>query len=66
MGGASHTYGMVDRGDFSGAARNIRTLTSTRVNGKKVHAGGLVARRAEESAPFDAAASAAATAKNKR
>jgi GH24 family phage-related lysozyme (muramidase) len=62
-GGASHTYAMVDRGDYGGAARNIRTLTSTHVNGKKVKARGLVARRAEESAPFDAAASTAATAK---
>lgn len=61
-GGASHTYALVDRGDLAGAASNIRTLTSAHVGSKKVKVRGLVPRRAEESAPFDAAASAAATA----
>jgi lysozyme len=35
-------------------------MTSTHVNGKKVVARGLISRRAEESAPFAAAARAAA------
>jgi hypothetical protein len=38
-------------------------MTSAHVNGKKVLARGLIARRAEESAPFQAAAKAAAVAK---
>lgn len=63
VGGAGHTLAMVDRGDLAGAARNIKTLTSTHVNGKRVVARGLIPRRAEESAPFAAAASAAAMAK---
>jgi GH24 family phage-related lysozyme (muramidase) len=63
VGGASHTFGMIDRGDLAGAARNIRAMTLTHVNGKRVVARGLIARRAEESSPFSESANAAAVAK---
>lgn len=63
VGGAGETLVLVDHGNFAGAARNIKTLTSTHVNGKRVVARGLIPRRAEEAAPFAAASAAAAVAK---
>lgn len=61
--GTRNVYTLVDTGRSAEAARQIRTMTSTRVNGKSVVARGLIARRAEESAPFDVAAKSAALAK---
>jgi lysozyme len=61
--GTRNVYTLVDTGRSAEAARQIRTMTSTRVNGKSVVARGLIARRAEESAPFDVAAKSAAMAK---
>jgi GH24 family phage-related lysozyme (muramidase) len=52
VGGSNHTFELVDNGEFAKAAANIRRMTSTTVNGKQVLARGLIARRAEESAPF--------------
>lgn len=63
VGGANHTYELVDRGEFRSAAANIGRMTSTKVNGKTVVARGLIARRAEESAPFREVETAAAFAK---
>jgi len=63
--GSRKVYTLVDTGRPAEAAAKIRTMTSTHVNGKKVLARGLIPRRAEESAPFQAAAKAAAVAKNK-
>jgi GH24 family phage-related lysozyme (muramidase) len=60
--GASRTFELVDQGEFSKAAANISRMTSTTVNGKKVLARGLIARRAEESAPFSSVESAVALA----
>lgn len=62
VGGAGHTMAMVDRGDLAGAAKNIKKMTSTHVNGKLTVARGLIGRRAEEAAPFAAAGAAAAVA----
>jgi hypothetical protein len=56
-------YSLVDTGRLAEAARQIRTMTSVRVNGKSVVARGPIARRAEEGAPFDAAAKSAAMVK---
>lgn len=50
--GSRGTYLLVEKGDFKGAADNIRQMTRTTINGKKVVARGLISRRAEESAPF--------------
>jgi lysozyme len=50
--GSRATYKLVEKGDFSGAAGNIRQMTRTTIKGKKVVARGLISRRAEESAPF--------------
>lgn len=61
--GARHVYTLVGTGRPAEAAAKIRAMTSTHVNGKKVLARGLISRRAEESAPFQKAAKAAATAK---
>jgi lysozyme len=61
--GSRNVCTLVDTGRPAEAAAEIRTLTSTHVNGKKVLARGLISRRAEESAPFQAAAKAAAVAK---
>lgn len=58
--GSRHVYTLVDTGRAAQAAAAIRTMTSTHVNGKKVLARGLISRRAEESAPFQAAAATAA------
>jgi GH24 family phage-related lysozyme (muramidase) len=60
--GSRRVYTLVDTGRPAQAAAEIRTMTSTHVNGKKVLARGLISRRAEESAPFQAAAAAAAVA----
>jgi lysozyme len=57
--GSRHVYTLVSIGRLAEAAAEIRTMTYTRVNGAKVLARGLIARRAEESAPFEAAAKAA-------
>lgn len=54
--GSSGTYRLVDRGDFKRAAENINRMITTKVDGKRVVARGLIARRAEESAPFSATA----------
>lgn len=62
--GCHHVYKLVDTGRPAEAAAEIRTMTSTHVNGKKVLARGLISRRADESAPFQAAAKAV-LAKNK-
>lgn len=61
--GSRNVYTLVDTGRPAEAAAEIRTMTSAHVNGKKVLARGLISRRAEESAPFQAAAKAAAVAK---
>lgn len=61
--GSRNVYTLVDTGRPAEAAAEIRTMTSTHVNGKKVLARGLISRRAEESAPFQAVAKAAAVAK---
>ena len=61
--GSRNVYTLVDTGRPAEAAAQIRAMTSTHVNGKKVVARGLISRREEESAPFQAAAKAAATAK---
>jgi GH24 family phage-related lysozyme (muramidase) len=59
VGGARHTLELVDKGEFALAAANISRMTSTTVNGRTVVARGLIARRAEESAPFRAVETAA-------
>lgn len=55
-----NTYHFINQGDFAGAATNISKMIKVEVNekGKKkyVVASGLIARRAEESAPFRTAA----------
>jgi len=61
--GTRNVYSLVDTGRLAEAARQIRTMTSVRVNGKSVVARGLIARRAGESAPFDTTAKSAAMAK---
>lgn len=61
--GSRNVYTLVDTGRPAEAAAEIQTMTSTHVNGKKVLARGLISRRADESAPFQAAAKAAAVAK---
>jgi len=61
--GSHRVYALIDSGRPTEAATEIRTMTSAHVDGKKVLVRGLIARRAEESAPFQAAAKAAATAK---
>lgn len=56
VGGAGNTYKLINAGDFSGAAANmqqfVRVRVKTKSGEKKVVAGGLVKRRAEEAAPF--------------
>jgi GH24 family phage-related lysozyme (muramidase) len=54
--GSRNVFTLVDTGRSAEAAAKIRTMTSTHVNGKSVVARGLISRRAEESAPFEAAA----------
>lgn len=61
--GSHRVYALVESGRPAEAAAEIRTMTSAHVNGKKVLARGLISRRAEESAPFQAASKAAAVAK---
>jgi GH24 family phage-related lysozyme (muramidase) len=61
--GSRDVYRLVNTGHPAEAAAEIRGMTSTHVNGRKVLARGLISRRAEESAPFQAAAKAAAVAK---
>jgi GH24 family phage-related lysozyme (muramidase) len=60
--GSRNVYTLVDTGRPAEAAAEIRSMTSAHVDGKKVVARGLLSRRAEESAPFQAAAKAAAVA----
>lgn len=54
--GAKDTYALINNNDFAGAAANMQAMVRVRVKTKKgskfVVAGGLVKRRAEESAPF--------------
>lgn len=56
VGGASNTYKLLNANDFAGAAANmqqfVRVQIKTKKGTKKFVAGGLVKRRAEESAPF--------------
>ncbi|AWG45939.1 glycoside hydrolase family protein [Massilia sp. WG5] len=52
VGGSGHVFRLIEKGEFSLAAASISRMTSTTVNGKRVLAHGLIARRAEESAPF--------------
>lgn len=61
--GSQGVYALIESARPAEAAAKIRTMTSTHVNGKRVVARGLIPRRAEESAPFQAAAKAAAVAK---
>lgn len=56
--GSRGTYQLVEKGDMTGAAANIKTMIKTTIKGKKVLARGLISRRAEESAPFAAAETA--------
>jgi GH24 family phage-related lysozyme (muramidase) len=60
--GSQRVYALIESGRPAEAAAKIRTMTSTHVNGKRVLARGLIPRRVEESAPFQAAAKAAAVA----
>ncbi len=60
--GSRRVYALVESGRPAEAAAQIRMMTTTRVNGKPVLARGLISRRAEESAPFQAAAKAATVA----
>lgn len=62
--GSRDVYTLVDTERPAEAAATIRAMTSTHVNGKKVLARGLIPRRAEESAPFQAAAKLAAVVKH--
>lgn len=57
--GSRGTYKLVEQGDMKGAGTNIKTMTKTTINGKKVVARGLISRRAEEAAPFMPAETAA-------
>jgi lysozyme len=54
--GANDTYALISDNNFAGAAANmqqfVRVQIKTKNGWKKVVAGGLVKRRAEESAPF--------------
>jgi GH24 family phage-related lysozyme (muramidase) len=54
--GANDTYALINDNDFAAAATNmqqfVRVRVQTKKGWKKVVAGGLVKRRAEESAPF--------------
>jgi GH24 family phage-related lysozyme (muramidase) len=52
VSGSMHVFRLIDKGELNQAAGSISRMTSTTVNGKKVLARGLIARRAEESAPF--------------
>jgi len=61
--GASTVYDFVNRGDFRAAASEIASMTSARVNGKKIFVRGLVPRRAEESTPFRVTETAVVVAK---
>ena len=61
--GSRNVHTPVDTGRLAEAARQIRTMTSARVNGRSAVARGLISRRAEESAPFNAVAKSAAMAK---
>lgn len=63
VNGSRRVYALVESGRPAEAAAEIRAMTSTHVDGKKVVARGLIPRRAEESAPFQEAAKAAAVAK---
>lgn len=63
VNGSRRVYALVESGRPAEAAKQIQMMTSTHVNGKKVLARGLISRRSEESAPFQAAAKAATVAK---
>lgn len=63
VSGSHRVYALIESARLAEAAAEIRTMTSTHVNGKKVVARGLISRREEESAPFHAAAKVAAVAK---
>jgi GH24 family phage-related lysozyme (muramidase) len=52
VGGSGHIFRLVEKGELAEAAASISKMTTTTVEGKKVLARGLIARRAEESAPF--------------
>lgn len=61
--GSHRVYALIESGRPAEAATEIRSMTSAHVKGKKVLARGLISRRAEESAPFQAASKTAAVAK---
>lgn len=50
--GSKGTWNLIEQGDLDGAAKNIKTIITSTVNGKKVVRRGLISRRAEEAAPF--------------
>lgn len=52
VGGSSHIFELLEKGELAQAAAGISRMTTATVDGKKVLARGLIARRAEESAPF--------------
>ncbi len=49
---AQRVFQRINQGDLTGAAAAIRHYTSATRNGHMVHMPGLIARRREESAPF--------------
>jgi lysozyme len=61
--GSNRVYALIESGRPAEAGAEIRTMITTHVNGRRVVARGLISRRAEESAPFQAAANAADVAK---
>lgn len=52
VSGSDHVFRLVEKGELTKAAASISRMTTAKVNGKHVPARGLIARRAEESAPF--------------
>lgn len=58
VSGSYHVFRLIEKGELTKAAASINRMTTAKVNGKHVLARGLIARRAEESAPFRAAETA--------
>lgn len=52
-GGSMGTWRLIEGGNLDGAARNIKTIITSKINGKRVIRRGLISRRAEEAAPFE-------------
>lgn len=63
VSGSYHVFRRVEKGELTQAAASISRMTTAKVNGKHVLARGLIARRAEESAPFRSAETATVVAK---